>query len=823
VKIADVFFRGLLDDSLLQVDAVKAGDKAGQAMGTRMSKTLGSALSVGLKAGFGVLAGGAAIALKGITALDDITAKFAADTGATAEEAKAAGKAINAMGGRNLQSLSEIGDALTVVHTDMGLTGKAAEDTTEKFLKYATATNQQAAPAVKDFDDILDAWNLTAADAQNVMDELIASHQKYGGSITANQQALAKMAPQLQALNADWRDGIGLLNLFAASGLDSEKALTALNTAVTKLKPGQTLNDLVREISAIPDPTKRAQKAVEIFGAKGGVALANALRPGVTSLKDFEITAADAAGATQKAADQIEGSFSNRIKLAIKAVGSEIIGLGQDFGPVLTGLAGLASLAGSLGLGDKIAGALKAAGKSSAVQGAAAAAGHAVGVAMAAAFEIGEKIIEAASEGLSKIAERSGIKVLAAKAGSVIGTVFATAMGLAEKLAEAATAAFVKLPVAPAVRAAVLAAGIELGTLQGTTVGKAILAVFAAAPLVIPILVIPTIQGLLPKVGSADEKAAVDWFDSKLKNAQSGMDDAAATAGTQAGQSFASGVGDGLSEGIDKPLKAADGAFHTIGTAASTAAGTVDSATARMRRAISDFTSALKHDEATVNDYYTTLITQDNLAATNAQIAAQKRIIASKTATNAEKHDAAVTLHSLERDQSQYILDLAAAGKTGSKALTTALASLHKRLASARGAERAAILAEIHAYDRLIAKANIAAAAVRFPGNQFIGNSGRAKGGPVFAGQTYTVGEKGPETFVPMVSGLILPHAMLPTMPSVEPAPSSSSVNFGAVNINLYGAAKPGDGQRLGREFMLEVANGFRQEGARNGLHPRKP
>src|SRR4029077_14744655 len=148
---------------------------------------------------------------------------------------------------------------------------------------------------------------------------------------------------------------IGLLNLFAASGLDSEKALTALNTAVKKLKPGQNLDDLVKEVSSIEDPTKRAQKAIEIFGAKGGVALANALRPGVNSLKDFEISAADAAGATDKAAGRIEDSLGNRFQLAIKKAGAAIIGFGQDFGPALTGLASVAALGGSLGL-DRVIG-----------------------------------------------------------------------------------------------------------------------------------------------------------------------------------------------------------------------------------------------------------------------------------------------------------------------------------------------------------------------------------------------------------------------------------------------------------------------------------
>jgi hypothetical protein len=374
VNIADVFFKALLDDSQLQVDASKAGDKAGLTMGGRLASGLKGALKTGA---FAALAGGAAIAGKGLIELQNIEADFQAATGATAEEASAAGKAINEMGGRNLEPLKEIGATMAEVETRLNLTGDAAAATTEKFLKYGVATKQGPTAAVKDFDDILDAWNLTAADSDGIMDKLIVSHQKYGGSIEANQKSLAVLAPQLKALNLTVDDGIGLLNLFEVSGLDASVATRALNTAVKNLKPGQTLNDLIAQISSIEDPTLRAQKAIEIFGARGGVALANVLKPGITSLNDFEISATDAAGATSKASDAIEGTFSNQVALKIKAVGSAIIGVGQTIGPLGSALTGLISLGGALGfdklvpkLGSGLAGVWKKVAASSLVSGA---------------------------------------------------------------------------------------------------------------------------------------------------------------------------------------------------------------------------------------------------------------------------------------------------------------------------------------------------------------------------------------------------------------------------------------------------------------------
>jgi hypothetical protein len=346
MKIQDLWFQAHLDDGQLLIDSNKSGLKAGQALGQKMSTSIASSLKT---VAFSAIAVGAAIAGKGLLELNGIQADFQAETGATAAEAEAAGKAINDMGGHNLQPLKEIGLALTKVHTDMGLTGQAAVDLTEKFLKYATATKQDASGAVVSFDHVLDAWGLTAADATTLMDKLIASHEKYGGSIEKNQADLAALAPQLIALNLSLDDGIGLLNLFEVSGLDASVATRALNTAVAKLKPGQGLNDLIAQISSIADPTLRAQEAVRIFGARGGVALANVLKPGITSLKDFEISTTDAAGATEKAAGVIEDSWGNRVKLAIKGAGAAIIGFGQTIGPLGSAITGLVSIAGALG------------------------------------------------------------------------------------------------------------------------------------------------------------------------------------------------------------------------------------------------------------------------------------------------------------------------------------------------------------------------------------------------------------------------------------------------------------------------------------------
>ncbi len=504
MNIGDLFFALRADGARftteVQREAEKAGDKGGATLGSRLAGAATKTLKVGL-AVFGAVTGFAA---KGLAELDSIQQDFAANTGATAEEAKEAGKQILAMSGRNLQPMREIGDALTTVHTNLGLTGDAAANVTELFLKFGRVTKRDAAAEVASFDDILDAWGKTAADIPGIMDQLVASHQEYGGSIEENEAALAAMAPQLQALNMDLDDGIGLLNLFASSGLDAATGQKALNSAIKNLPAGETLDQFIERLAKIEDPLLRAQEASKVFGQRAGPQLANAIKPGMKSLEDFEVHADDVAGAARRASDAVDSSFGAQVQLKLKQFAASVLEAGQNFGPVLTGLASLTSLAASLGLdtllaklGKPLATKMLQAGKDAGaalIDGAATAVGAAgtvIGNFIASRIEI---IMDPDKNSLLGRVIRRG----AMAAGALWGIVF----GVATKVAEVLAGVFVKLPGVAALRGAVLAGAIQLGTLQGTAMGGAASLAFRGGFLLGLAAMAPELSKAAGKLGS---------------------------------------------------------------------------------------------------------------------------------------------------------------------------------------------------------------------------------------------------------------------------------------------------------------------------------
>lgn len=255
-------------------------------------------------------------------------------------------------------------------------------------------------------------------------------------------------------------------------------------------------------------------------------------------------------------------------------------------------------------------------------------------------------------------------------------------------------------------------------------------------------------------------------FNERIQQQQAAIDGLTDTVGTDA--TLLSTHGSELRDRLG-------GAFDHVGTTATGAATSTEKATARMTAAMDALrNSAITNAEDAVDGYYNVLITQDNLAATNAEIAAQERIISSSTATAAEKRDARSRLHQLQADQAGFLKTLASAGKSTTTEFTKSMETLQKRLTKAHGAEAAAIREEIRLLNLLAAKAALAKLFDAGSGYTTFGG-GRAAGGPVSAGTAYVVGENRPELFVPKTNGYILPSV-----------PSGGSSGTTVVHTHVY-------------------------------------
>ena len=335
-------------------DVAKSGADAEKGFSSAFSNLGG--VKAGLLAVGTTAAAGFGLATKGALEAQAAGGAYAAQTGANAQQTRAfigemdglAGSA-GAVG----KSFGDIADVGTQVENQFGTNGKQTQDLTGYLLDFAKASGQDAKGAVLGLNDTMAAYGLSTDDATGFMDQLIASHQKFGTDI--GPQAIGtmqNMAGAVQSLGGNADDAVGFLNLMETAGVDAAGALKGLNTAAAKAPDGSTLQGLFDHLASIQDQGDRTKEAVKLFGTQAGVKLALAIKPGQSSLDDFKVSAQDAQGATQKAAEGMQ-TDSDKIRGALDKITAGAREVGTDFGPAITGLASLGSLAAPLIAGAK--------------------------------------------------------------------------------------------------------------------------------------------------------------------------------------------------------------------------------------------------------------------------------------------------------------------------------------------------------------------------------------------------------------------------------------------------------------------------------------
>jgi phage-related minor tail protein len=732
-----------LETGEFEANAARAADSAATSMGKRMS----GLLRTGLGAGVGMALGAA---LSGANQLDAATRQLQADTGMTATEAGLAEKALAGMYRNNLQGFDEIGAAMAKVHNDLGLTGQAADDATALFLKFATATGQNAAEAVSQADDTLDAWNLTAADSGMLLDKLVASHHRYGGSIAETNDALARMAPAMTAANMSIDDGIALLNLFNAAGIDASKMPQALATALKKVKSPAELKALIADIAATKDPFERATKATELFGNRAGPQLAAALAASGGDLSQFGISMDEAAGATTNAAKAVESGFGAQFQLILKNATGALAEFGTNFGPLIMAasvvgpgllkgiLGGVGGIAGLLGprMIAMLAPVMASVGLSS---------GTALGSAIALAIPLGMAAVAASVVvAFKSLILDPGLQQQTTEIGEAVGKQIAG--GTVAQLKQS------KAALEEGIRQIGGAAGPLSGFLYGGQIDAlqqqldAVDAAIAAAE---------------PKVAASAAKVAATIPDAVETAAER-----AATAAKSAGDGVAQGLADGITAARRKPVDAFDALIEMLKHPLTKTAEFARLSGQLTSQALAD---GLRSKDPAIRAQAEAV--KDAILGRIAEMKPDAGIIGKDTAKaiadglRSKDPQVRANAQALKEIVDAALRDLPPAGTAAGAGVVDNLAAY---LRSPAGKKKVyeAILGVIRLIQGTIHeftthpntplpewKSNDA-----HPGKDQL-----AAGGPALAGHPYWVGEQGvPELFVPNVSGTVIPMAQLP-------------------------------------------------------------
>lgn len=248
-------------------------------------------------------------------------------TGATGKAAEGLTKSYANVAKSVVAPMGDIGSTIGEVNTRFGYTGKQLEDTTKDFEKFSKITGVDATQSVQLVSRAMGDAGIKSKDYKSLLDELAVAGQASGVSVDKLTENLTKYGAPMRQLGFDTKSSIALFAQWEKEGVNTEIAFSGMKKAISNWtaagKDGK--KEFAKFVEGVQKGTIPASKALEVFGAKAGPDLVDAIKGGRFEYSDFLKIVEKSAGTVDKTYKQNLDAVSY-FKLAMQNVN---VSLGQ--------------------------------------------------------------------------------------------------------------------------------------------------------------------------------------------------------------------------------------------------------------------------------------------------------------------------------------------------------------------------------------------------------------------------------------------------------------------------------------------------------------
>ena len=257
-------------------------------------------------------------------------------TGAIGDAAKELENIYKKVSSEVVGDFTNIGDAVGEINTRFGFTGDILEDASKKFLEFAKINDTDVNTSVQKVSRYMGDASIEASKYSEVLDQLTSVAQASGISIDTLTEYCTKYGAPMRALGLDTKESIAIFAGWEKAGVNTEIAFSGMKKAISNWgasgkDASKEFKKTLEEIKKAPSIAAATTKAIEIFGAKAGPDLADAIKGGRFEYSEFLNILENSQGIVEKTYGSITDESDDaqvamkKLKVQFSEVGQEVL------------------------------------------------------------------------------------------------------------------------------------------------------------------------------------------------------------------------------------------------------------------------------------------------------------------------------------------------------------------------------------------------------------------------------------------------------------------------------------------------------------------
>ena len=188
--------------------------------------------------------------------------------------------------------MATVGTAIADLNTRLGLTGKPLQDLSAQFIDLSRITGTDLATNINHVTRVFGDWQISADQQAGSLDAMFRAAQASGIGFDDLTTSVVKFGAPLRNLGFGFDESLALLSQFDKAGVNTQTVFGGLRQGIGKLaKDGEavpeTFRRVVDSIEKMGPGTEATALAIELFGARSGPDLADAIAGGKFAIDDM--------------------------------------------------------------------------------------------------------------------------------------------------------------------------------------------------------------------------------------------------------------------------------------------------------------------------------------------------------------------------------------------------------------------------------------------------------------------------------------------------------------------------------------------------------